>query len=81
MPFQDKLNSYNINYEKNIFFKNSQKVLFFNGFMNKMKFCRTCMIIRPIGTSHCKKCNICIERYDHHCPWLGNCLGRNNYKY
>jgi hypothetical protein len=47
----------------------------------KIKFCKTCMIIRPVGTTHCKICDICVERFDHHCPWVGNCIGRNNYKF
>lgn len=60
---------------------NVAKFYVLNGRMFKIKFCRTCMIIRPIGTSHCKQCNICIERYDHHCPWVGNCIGKNNYRF
>jgi hypothetical protein len=52
-----------------------------NGRLLKIKFCKTCYVIRPIGASHCGICNTCVERYDHHCPWIGNCIGKNNYRY
>ena len=28
--------------------------------------------------NHCYDCGICVEGYDHHCPWTSKCIGRKN---
>lgn len=42
------------------------------------------MSVQPVSISdkhsfHCKKCERCVEYFDHHCKWLNNCIGAKNY--
>ena len=45
-----------------------------------LKYCTTCHLIRDVRTFHCDRCGLCIEKHDHHCGYLSNCVGVYNYK-
>lgn len=45
------------------------------------KTCQKCSLSKPDRTHHCSLCGKCCLKYDHHCPWVANCVGFYNYGY
>jgi hypothetical protein len=45
------------------------------------QFCSSCIIRKPLRSKHCAECDRCVAKFDHHCPWVDNCIGQNNIKY
>lgn len=47
--------------------------------INPIDLCPECEVIKSARSRHCAICNQCIERFDHHCPWINNCVGIKNH--
>lgn len=45
------------------------------------QFCTSCVVRKPLRSKHCSECDHCVSKFDHHCPWVDNCIGQYNLKY
>jgi len=48
--------------------------------LSDWRYCDLCSVYQPPTAAHCPDCNLCIDGYDHHCPWMGTCIGKRNMK-
>ncbi|KIY68821.1 zf-DHHC-domain-containing protein [Cylindrobasidium torrendii FP15055 ss-10] len=45
------------------------------------RYCSKDEIIKPYRAHHCRICGTCVLKFDHHCPWIGQCVGARNHKF
>jgi hypothetical protein len=46
-----------------------------------LKLCHSCHVRRPLRAKHDKFLRRCVHKFDHHCPFVGNTVGRDNHRY
>uniref|UniRef100_A0A3P8RLJ4 Palmitoyltransferase n=1 Tax=Amphiprion percula TaxID=161767 RepID=A0A3P8RLJ4_AMPPE len=51
------------------------------GCLDPRIFCTSCMIKKPMRTSHCFYCDACVAKQDHHSIWTNGCIGARNHHY
>ncbi|XP_077063015.1 palmitoyltransferase ZDHHC12-A [Siphateles boraxobius] len=47
----------------------------------KQRRCGFCFLLQPMRARHCRTCKRCVRRFDHHCPWIDNCVGERNHRW
>ncbi|KAF8977401.1 palmitoyltransferase akr1 [Entomortierella lignicola] len=50
------------------------------GLLDIRHFCVSCVSQRPMRSKHCRFCKRCVTKFDHHCPWIHNCIGAKNHR-
>ncbi|XP_062237333.1 palmitoyltransferase ZDHHC12-B-like isoform X1 [Platichthys flesus] len=47
----------------------------------RLRRCGYCLLQQPMRAKHCQSCQHCVRRFDHHCPWIENCVGERNHRW
>ncbi|XP_067428659.1 palmitoyltransferase ZDHHC12-A isoform X2 [Thunnus thynnus] len=47
----------------------------------RLRRCGYCLLQQPMRAKHCQTCKHCVRRFDHHCPWIENCVGERNHRW
>ncbi|KAJ3689227.1 hypothetical protein LUZ61_018391 [Rhynchospora tenuis] len=47
--------------------------------LNDYTLCMYCSKPKPPRAHHCRSCKMCVMDMDHHCPFIGNCVGAANH--
>ncbi len=70
--------------KNNILLKKNMRLFYFvsnkGTALKSMRYCNVCNIYRPLRASHCYECQNCVHTFDHHCRWIGTCIGKRNYR-
>ena len=61
-----------------LLFRKFQKRQPLNLYDVESPFCAECRRGMNPKIFHCHICARCVYRYDHHCPWINNCVGSHN---
>lgn len=50
------------------------------GETNQLFMCEHCLLVQSIPTKHCKLCERCCSKFDHHCLYICSCVGLRNHR-
>lgn len=61
--------------------KPKSKEVIVNGHKVLVRYNETCHFYQPPRAHHCSVNDNCVEKFDHHCPWVGTTIGLRNYRW
>lgn len=61
--------------------KPKSKEVVVNGHRVMVRYNETCHFYQPPRAHHCSVNDNCVEKFDHHCPWVGTTIGLRNYRW